>query len=436
MRRTNQAIGALKMAMPVLFILLVATLLMALGCQLSGFGIDQLRASAKWLDPMFFMYNLALAILGMLILPTITWLYVRTMKSEKTRRLERDIPTEDMSRYRPDVVELLERQFRFKEYWASVITTTIVVGAGASIILLLKPCFPAQAGGAAGTVVEAVATAASPVKQEVCNGVDYGRGANFLLLGPFLERYDTDRKGFYHQIAISLTAFQFGFLGAYIYFLGSLTRAYFILDLSSNTFVAGTVRMVTSSFLALVISFAIPSHAFGRVADAVTNEGFLRLLPFLSFFIGYFPDRGFLILEEWGSRTFGLKSADYRVTPMSRLAGMSLAHQVRLGREGYDNLENLSHARPVELAVRTGFSYRQLKHWIGEAMLRGHMGQDYEEFFKCAGISTADELERYWESEPPTGETLLKSALEPRLFAKTKVVELLIHTRPRSVQIP
>jgi hypothetical protein len=417
-KRRSRVLTAGEKALPVLLLLLIPTLfVVALGVRLSRLGIKDLKTASRWLDPMFFNYNLALAALAILILPTLTFLYVTMMEGEKRRRLIRDLPKEDFKRYWTDIDELVKRQFSFESYLAPMVTTMLVVGCGAFIILLMKPCFPAVG---------------LPTGPEICNGVDYGRGGNVLLLGPFVEKYGIDRAAFYHQIAISLAAFQFGFLGAYVYFLGSLTRDYFILDLSCNTFVAGSVRMVTSSLLALVISFAIPS-LLPDVPDAANSERFLRILPVLAFCIGYFPERGFLWLDQFSSKFFGVaqRREDER-TSLACISGMSLAHQMRLDREGIDNLENLSHVRPAELAVRTGFSYRQLKAWVEEAVLRRHMGEEYDDFFKKTGIATADQLDRYCQPETPDAAMNLESALGPQLFAKTRIAEHLIHTRPRS----
>jgi len=74
------------------------------------------------------------------------------------------------------------------------------------------------------------------------------------------------------------------------------------------------------------------------------------------------------------------------------LSGMSYAHELRLEREGFDNVENLSNADPVDLAVRTCFTYTQLKQWIDEAWLAEHLREDYPEFVRRTGISTGEEL--------------------------------------------
>lgn len=71
---------------------------------------------------------------------------------------------------------------------------------------------------------------------------------------------------------------------------------------------------------------------------------------------------------------------------------MSYAHETRLIREGYDNVENLATVRPLDLMLRTGFTHRQVRQWIAQAWLYSHMREDYEEFVKQTGITGADEL--------------------------------------------
>jgi hypothetical protein len=82
----------------------------------------------------------------------------------------------------------------------------------------------------------------------------------------------------------------------------------------------------------------------------------------------------------------------YRALPLSMLAGMSYAHELRLEREGYDNIENLSSADAVDLAIRTSFSYGQSKRWIDQAWLVTHLREDYPAFVCRTAITTSDEL--------------------------------------------
>ena len=90
-----------------------------------------------------------------------------------------------------------------------------------------------------------------------------------------------------------------------------------------------------------------------------------------------------------------IPEGNYRALPLSMLAGMSYSHELRLEREGFDNIENLSSADAVDLAVRTCFSYGQLKQWIDQAWLATHLREDYPEFVRRTGIGSSDELQRF-----------------------------------------
>ena len=125
------------------------------------------------------------------------------------------------------------RRASFSTYRGSVWLTTTVVLLGVSILLLFKPVFLARG-----------------------EGVDFSLGANMLTMGPFAELFEKNPDAYYSHLVRNLIAFQFGFLGAYVYFIGSVVRAYFTLDLTSHTFVDGAIRMIVASILALVLSFA------------------------------------------------------------------------------------------------------------------------------------------------------------------------------------
>jgi hypothetical protein len=123
----------------------------------------------------------------------------------------------------------------------------------------------------------------------------------------------------------------------------------------------------------------------------------LSLLPVMAFFFGFYPKRATLAIERIALRIMkGIVSDDsYRALPLSMLAGMSYTHELRLEREGFDNIENLSNADAVDLAVRTCFSYGQLKQWIDQAWLATHLREDYPDFVRRTGIASSDELRHF-----------------------------------------
>ncbi len=318
--------------------------------------------AAHWFDPIFFQYNIGLFLFAVLIVPAITYFYVTTMKCEKLMRLKNEFPEDQWVRDRTVITQYIDRQLSVPNYLGSMTTLMLLIATGASIMLFLKPVSSADLGP----------------------GVDYSMGANILLLGPYVELFRTHDQEFFRRIVISLTAFQFGFLGAYVYFIGRLVRSYFTLDLTPHTFVASTVRIITGSLLALVLSFF-----FVHTAEDNVMRG---ALPAVSFFFGYFPERGLVLLTDKVSRLLDLSGEEYKETPLAQLPGMNFDHRVRLGREGYDNVENLANANPAGLALVTGFGYPQLRAWVGQAWLKSHLRGDYDDFVEKTGIMSADGL--------------------------------------------
>ncbi len=361
------------------------------------------RAVAHWFDPVFFQYNLVMALLVVLVVPSLALSYIQAMANRKERRLYRDVPPERRS----EVRRRMGRRASFSTYRGSVWLTTTVVLLGVSILLLFKPV-----SSAAGL------------------GLDFSMGSNMLTMGPFVELFEKDRDAYYSHLVRNMIAFQFGFLGAYVYFIGSVVRAYFTLDLTSHTFVDGAIRMIVASILALVLSFVFDFFTFtadGKSAIAertqqqkspvepappakasteesgpaasqeVAGSGIpasLSMLPVVAFFFGFYPKRASLVIERIALKTMRniIPADSYRALPLSMLAGMSYTHELRLEREGFDNVENLSTADAVDLAVRTCFSYTQLQQWIDQAWLAAHLREDYPDFVRRTGISTSEEL--------------------------------------------
>lgn len=390
-------------------------------------------AVAHWFDPVFFQYNLIMVSLAILILPLLVFSYIRTMINRKQRRLLREIDdlmvAKDKLRVKEGSIKnSIERRASFKAYVGSLSLAMIVVALGASILLLFKPT----------SSLDGV-------------GVHFNVGANMLMMGPFSELFEKDLGAYYAHLIHSLTAFQFGFLGAYIYFIGSLARAYFTLDLTPHTFVDGSIRMIVASVLALVLSFAYGTHvatdlvtldpanttapttgttpignatsAGALPASATTSisqthaqdkpthtdaqrtvqkdaepVGNLGFLPVISFFFGFYPKQALSFLGRFATSYLGRlakwlgSDLSHRELPLSSLAGVSYAHVLRLEREGFDNIENLSHADALDLAIRTGFGYKQLAQWIDDSWLAVHLREDYSEFVKRTGITGREEL--------------------------------------------
>jgi hypothetical protein len=111
---------------------------------------------------------------------------------------------------------------------------------------------------------------------------------------------------------------------------------------------------------------------------------------------------------------------------------MSYAHELRLDYEGFDNIENLTDADPLELCLRTGFSFRQLQTWISQAQLATHFGPDYRDFFKSTGIESLHSLNEFFRKwnrpEDPCG--VLDEATGSRMKGKILALSALLGPEP------
>ena len=359
---------------------------------------------AHWFDPVFFQYTLILWLLAILVVPSFAVSYLEVMTAKKERRLLREVPVE----YHGEIKRRMGQRSSFGTYWGSVICATFVVLMGISVLLLFKPVF-----------------------SSTDSGVNFTLGANILMVGPFAELFSQDPKAYYSHVIRNLTAFQFGFLGAYIYFIGSLARSYFTLDLTAHTFVDGTICMIIASVLALVVAFGFGSFDFGKMEIARETATFSQsIIPIVSFFFGFYPKQALTTIEQI-ARKITKKSDDYRSFPLATLSGMSYSQELRLNREGFDNVENLSKADVVDLAVRTCFSYAQLMQWCGEAWLITHLREDYAHFVRCTGITSREEFQKFlahYDASQGDPITLLVASLAPGDLTqpqwKTKLITL------------
>lgn len=377
---------------------------------------------ASWFDPVFFQYNLALLVFAVGIIPLVTLCYTSLMREEKKRRLQRELPPAIYSANNSYIHNYLNKIFNIRNYLGSMMILMFVVMFGCMIILLLKP---AQL---------------SPSDLAHATGVDYSKGANFLILGTYMKSYMEGSGDYINVLVHTLTAFQFGFLGGYVYFIGLMVRSYFTLDMTPNIFINSSVRMITGSLLAVVLSYFLIDPDRPSEFDSIL----IRSLPVWSFFIGYFPNRGLVFLENIATKALGLIRIHEFASPLSDLPGINYNHEILLNREGYDNIENLANANALDIALRTGFSYQQLEQWISQARLHGHLRNDYHAFVNCTGILSLDDFVHFYrtaklqDSAADPIELIIASLKNEKhdLDNKIRILGYLMDTRDLATDIP
>ena len=442
---TNWPQRLFNILIAIIFISIVFGILMLMGltmfmqdafCQSEVIFIKQIIC---WLDPVFTIYNLALLLLIVMVVPVITFFYVRTMRERKKHSLWQQIPDDEINSKKIDYY--LEETFRLNHYAGSMTLLSVIILLGGMIILILKPI---------------------PIADVSLNngfGVDYSKGVNFLMLGSYMHYFIEGSLCDYMRVMVAtLTAFQFGFLGAYVYFITHLVRSYFTLDLSPNIYFSCSVRIMLGTILSLILSFFLISdnykeegisktgQAICQIAEQVviennidaqdqsqavqrmTEAGLIMsksyyYLPIISFFIGFFPLRGLLLIERIAGGLLQILPVKYQSTSLTNLLGMSFQHEIRLKREGFDNVENFVNADIIDLAIRSGFFYQQLEKWRSQATLITHLGDDYADFRQKTSINSVDELQKNkdWFSSD-TNNGVLANIIDEALYQKTRII--------------
>jgi hypothetical protein len=403
-----------------LIALIIFNITMQKGVCINGGDINSFLQVICWFDPIFMSYNILLLLLIVMVAPSITFFYVNNKRTHKENRLRKNLGHDEESKKK--IKAYLDESFKMRHYAGSMTLLSIVILLGGAIILLLKPMAISSVGF----------------------GVDYSKGANFLMLGSYMHYFVENRGEEYMRVLIgTLTAFQFGFLGAYVYFITHIVRSYFTLDLSPSIYTSCTVRIMMGAILSLVLSFFVMR---GQIESAISNDvqkvaqivmeqpsldamktaeplNLYYYLPIFSFFIGFFPLRGLLVLERAASSLLHILPTQYHSTSLTDLTGMSYQHELRLNREGFDNVENFATADVVDLTIRTGFCYQQLSDWRSQAELIVFLGNDYDRFRQATSIDSVIHLKKnanWFVDESNTG--ALIGVIDELLYQKVRII--------------
>ena len=405
-----------------LITLVILNMSMQKGICMDGADVNAFKQVICWFDPIFMTYNILLLLLIVMVVPSITFFYVHNKRVHKEHRLRESLGYDEQSKLK--IKAYLDESFNMRHYAGSMTLLSIVILLGGAIILLLKPMTISSTGF----------------------GVDYSKGANFLMLGSYMHHFVEGNIKQYMRVLIgTLTAFQFGFLGAYVYFIVHLVRSYFTLDLSPSIYISCTVRIMMGTILSLVLSFffisgeiesGIGDNAQAAAiivmqqsissSEAMTTPASLNLyysLPIVSFFIGFFPLRGLLLLERAASSLLHILPTAFHSTSLTDLTGMSYQHELRLNREGFDNVENFVMADVVSLTMRTGFSYQQLLDWRSQAQLIVFLGNDYDRFRQATSIDSVIHLKKNanWFADASNTGALI-GVIDELLYQKVRII--------------
>jgi hypothetical protein len=163
------------------------------------------------------------------------------------------------------------------------------------------------------------------------------------------------------------TALGFAFLGAYVFALFHVVRAYQRRDLVPKTYNTIVVRILAAYVLTLAAEAMVPG-------DALDNRAIIAF----AFFAGFLPQSALVRLRELAST--GITKRQLAVlderAPLTELEGIDLYDRTRLAEEGINNVHALAHSDIVELMSSTRIPADRLVDWTDQAILFLRVGGD------------------------------------------------------------
>lgn len=179
----------------------------------------------------------------------------------------------------------------------------------------------------------------------------------------------------------------FGFLGAFCYSLQMLMRRFFSGDINPSVFMHIGIR----TWIVLVITVVIGAiwTWTGRTEDEPAPAALLAI----SFIIGIIPSVGFDLIKKAASPLSSGFGNPFSNGSLDIIPGVNIWRQARLAEENIDSIPSLATCDVVSLIANTRLGVRKIIHWVDQAILIVHIGEDNFDKFLQAGICSATALE-------------------------------------------
>lgn len=189
-----------------------------------------------------------------------------------------------------------------------------------------------------------------------------------------------------------LRGLKLGAVGAYIYVLLELGRRTFRHDITGAIAMWCWVTLVLGPVLAATVSF------LWRMEEAPDSAGWWGS-GIVLFFTGFAPRRVIAAIEQAALQLLKVGTptvVETRLIPLSKIRGISLQIEERLGEEGIFDVNSLASAEPVRLVRNTSFDMKQILSWIDEAILIVTLPRSWEGLEE-EGITGAIDLAWYYD---------------------------------------
>jgi hypothetical protein len=187
-----------------------------------------------------------------------------------------------------------------------------------------------------------------------------------------------------------VTAFTFGFLGAYFFSLSMLFRRYVQSDLKSTAYTHVSQRILITWVWTYVLSI-LPWQSM-----SLDPEIQKPMIAVLAFAVGVFPDIAWQVIRQFTKRILGYALPSFaQQYPLNNINGITIWVEARLLEEDIENTQNLVTTNIIDLMLRTNLPLRRIVDWIDQGILRLHATQRGEQLFDALrdrGITTATAL--------------------------------------------
>lgn len=215
--------------------------------------------------------------------------------------------------------------------------------------------------------------------------VDLRKGANILTMGIGFKFSNADENAY----VLSLVAFQWGFVGAFVYAVQDIARRLVWLDLAPRSLFAMSIRIVVASLVALVVQLYLLGGEEGASIAAIP----------IAFSVGFFPQRGLHLIEgvalnalQKVSTLAKQPASQVPDLPLTLLSGASSWGRARLREEVIDTVRDLADTSMRTLLLNAPFSLGQLSDWKDQAELICHFPKELKALQTKAGIYHASQF--------------------------------------------
>jgi len=163
-----------------------------------------------------------------------------------------------------------------------------------------------------------------------------------------------------------LIALTFGFLGTLLYTLNDHVFRYYTGDLYPKTLVSYIVRFIFAPSLCLVVAY------FSM------NNWWVNAAPAIFLFIGFFPQRAMMYLEEKAMETLKIKQDNKEEISLGKVEGITEYYAYRFKELGVGDVQNLAWIDLNYLLKNLGSSDSMLADFVAQAMLIIFLKNDIE----------------------------------------------------------